>query len=376
MGEEVFPAAVEKLRGLLGTLRVSPAWAQIVVPRDAVYGRFQPLFAPARLPLLVADEFKPFLYFEHNRHWTGLHRHVNRVTADMPALRQALLTLVDQARPVADRLDEVAGTVRGLGKGTVTAILHVAYPGEYGVWNSTSEAALVELGLFPEAERGESFGRRYARVNDLLVRLGQVLQADLWTLDALWWLAQSGGEPVGGGQPGGIVGPAAAPTLLAAALPAAADHRFGLERHLHDFMFDNWDRLDLGREWAIYGTPGDEETGYEYATKVGRIDILARHRTQKKWLVVELKRAETSDAVVGQTLRYMGWVQRHLAAPGEPVNGLIIARTADAALQYAVAAVPNLAFQAYEVEFRLVEPPPIMSPTTCAPAGGRGGDAL
>jgi RecB family endonuclease NucS len=133
---------------------------------------------------------------------------------------------------------------------------------------------------------------------------------------------------------------------------------FGLERHLHDFLFDNWDSLELGRDWEIYGIPGDEEAGYEFpCPPVGRIDILAKHRTKKKWLIVELKRNDTSDAVVGQALRYMGWVRQHLAEAGDEIHGLIIAREGDDALRYAVSGVPNLTFQVYEVEFRLMPPP-------------------
>lgn len=41
--------------------------------------------------------------------------------------------------------------------------------------------------------------------------------------------------------------------------------------------------------------------------------------------MIELKRDKSSDAVVGQILRYMGWVQKHLAENGELVSGLIIA---------------------------------------------------
>jgi RecB family endonuclease NucS len=88
---------------------------------------------------------------------------------------------------------------------------------------------------------------------------------------------------------------------------------------------------------------------------------LAKHRRDTKWLVVELKRDDTSDAVVGQVLRYMGWVRQHLAQLGEEVQGLIIAREGDAALQYAISGVPNLSFQIYEVEFRLRSPPPVGS---------------
>ena len=41
-------------------------------------------------------------------------------------------------RPIAERLDEVAEAVHGMGKAIITVILTVAYPDRYGVWNPTS----------------------------------------------------------------------------------------------------------------------------------------------------------------------------------------------------------------------------------------------
>jgi hypothetical protein len=342
--------ALGKLRDLLAAMKESQIWNQIVQPRDLVFSRFQPIFAPSHVPKLTAEEFKPILYFDSNHHWTGLHRQGARICEDMSKLREALLVLLDETRPLEARLDEVAGSVKGFGKATMTAILHVAYPKKYGVWNNTSEGGLVELGLYPEFDRGEKFGSCYVKINSVLTELATALDIDLWTLDALWWMLRQG--DVVPGQ--GVMQLANDPKTPGLVSPQF----FGLERHLHDFLFDNWDSLELGRDWEIYGIPGDEEAGYEFpCPPVGRIDILAKHRTKKKWLIVELKRNDTSDAVVGQALRYMGWVRQHLAEAGDEIHGLIIAREGDDALRYAVSGVPNLTFQVYEVEFRLMPPP-------------------
>lgn len=116
---------------------------------------------------------------------------------------------------------------------------------------------------------------------------------------------------------------------------------------------------ELGRDWALYQEPGDEEAGYEYPCDIGRIDLLARHRTQPYWLVVELKRNQTSDETIGQILRYRAWVRQHLAQDGEQVHGLIICREADDALRYALSEVQNVELRLYEVEFRLRRPGPV-----------------
>ena len=344
MSDALIAQAAGQLRQALVEMKKSETWKQIVEPRDAVFARFQPIFRPAYIPNLTEDELRPFFYFENNHHWTSLYRQVNRVCADMPRLRGVLATLADETRPIQDRLDEVGGSIKGLGKAIITGILTVAFPDKYGVWNNVSEAGLVDLGIWPEFERGASFGSRYTRVNEILRALATSLEIDLWTLDALWWQCSRGDNPPGAratDADDGVIS------------PLTSGQHFGLERHLHDFLFDNWDHTPLGRDWKIFETPGDPEAGYEFACAVGRIDILARHRTEKKWLVVELKRDDTSDATVGQALRYMGWITKHLAEAGDEVHGLIIARSGDDAIRYAICAVPRLEFMTYEVEFRL-----------------------
>ncbi len=238
-----------------------------------------------------------------------------------------------------------------MGKGIITAILHVAYPKKYGVWNNTSDAALVELELYPEFPRGASFGERYEAINNVLTALAAKIDVDLWTLDTIWWYLWSEEEDEKDEL-----------QTLPEAIKAGGDgqvrsSRFSLERHLHDYMSDNWETLDLAQDWEIYALDGEPEAGYEFVTPIGRIDLLARHKREPRWLVIELKRDKSSDAVVGQVLRYMGWVQRHMSEPGEAVEGLVVATEGDPQLHYALDVVPSVSFKSYEVEFRLKDGP-------------------
>jgi hypothetical protein len=355
MDEDRFGDALSRLGEILATFESSPLWREIVVPRDAVFARFQPIFLPSHLKQLSAEEFRPLLYFEQNHHWTGLHRQVNRICGDMNLLRQSLATLVDEGRPIAERFDHVADTITGMGKAIITAILTIAFPSKYGVWNRVSEGALLQLSLLPEFPRGSTLGERYETINRILLKLADGLKIDLWTLDALFWRVSQGEvlpRPLASMAAPSVT--STGPLIEASTGPLI---RFGLERHLHDFLFDNWAQTTLGKDWSIFTEPGDPEAGYEYTCAVGRIDLLARHKTAKKWLVVELKRDDTTDSVVGQVLRYVGWVERHLAAPDDEVLGLIIARDVDAQLQYAIAPVPKLRAMTYKVEFQLLDPP-------------------
>lgn len=323
---------------------------KILEAQEEVLARYSPAFQPDRIDTIEEDVLRSFLYIENNHHWSGLNRQVNRVCADMAATRLALTDLVDESRPIATRMQS-ATDIKGMGKGIITAILHVAYPDKYGVWNNTSNDGLVELGLFPQAERGASFGARYAAVNDVLVALARALEVDLWTLDTIWWFLNAEEDEDDG--PASITAmPEGVP-----AMPNVKTTRFALERHLHDYMFDNWDMLDLAQEWDIYTRDGEPEAGYEFRTPIGRIDLLAKHKCEPRWLVIELKREKSSDAVVGQVLRYMGWVQKHLSEDGEAVEGLVVATEGDPQLHYALTVVPSVSFQSYEVEFRLKNGP-------------------
>jgi hypothetical protein len=339
-----------RLRSTLAIAPNHPFVGDILVSREQVLARFGPVFSLEHIPQLAEEEVKAFLRFENNRHWTGLHRQGNRICADMDRLREVLVHLLDETQPLAERLNHAVNTVHGLGKGTVTAILLVAYPNRYGVWNNTSEAALRGLGVWPEFERGTSFGQRYEQVNAVLQALARELEIDLWTLDSILFL-------LGEGEPGETVTPPPEPPTSAVVTPVERRQAFGLERHLHDFLRDNWNETELGREWTLYAEQGDPEAGYEFPCDVGRIDLLARQRKGKDWLVIELKRDQSGDATVGQVLRYIGWVRRHLAQPGEAVRGMIIAGQADQGLLYAVSAVPDVDLRFYEVEFHLRNAP-------------------
>ena len=143
---------------------------------------------------------------------------------------------------------------------------------------------------------------------------------------------------------------------------------FAMEKHLEAFLVANWDKTVLGKSYDIYQDDGDA-VGQQYVTSVGTIDILAQSKDKKKLLVVELKRGRASDVVVGQTLRYMGYVQTELADAGQSVEGAIIALEDDKKLRMALVPVPAVTFYRYEVTFTLTSGAP------AATAAGQSGGA-
>lgn len=129
---------------------------------------------------------------------------------------------------------------------------------------------------------------------------------------------------------------------------------FAMEKHLEDFLVKNWGQTDLGKEYDIYEEEG-ERVGQQFATDTGPLDILAISKDKKSLLVVELKKGRASDAVVGQTLRYMGYVQDVLAEDDQTVRGVIIALEDDKSIRRALAMVPNISFYRYQISFKLVK---------------------
>ena len=134
--------------------------------------------------------------------------------------------------------------------------------------------------------------------------------------------------------------------------PAESRSEFALELHLEAFMEANWDQINFGVPLEVWE---DDEGlgGRQYPSGIGPIDFLCINKSTKEFVVLELKRAKTSDAVVGQTQRYMGWVKNELAQPGQEVRGLIIAHDADNKIKYALSVAPSIDLMTYEVSFAL-----------------------
>jgi restriction system protein len=129
---------------------------------------------------------------------------------------------------------------------------------------------------------------------------------------------------------------------------------FAMEKHLEDFLVQNWAQTELGKDYDVYEEDG-ERVGQQYATDTGPLDILAVSKDKKRLLVVELKKGRASDTVVGQVLRYMGYVKEELAEDGQEVRGVIIALEDDQRIRRALTMVPSVVFYRYQISFKLVK---------------------
>ncbi len=146
----------------------------------------------------------------------------------------------------------------------------------------------------------------------------------------------------------------AAPNIVATDPVVEDPVAFAMEKHLEDFLVKNWAQTELAQQFRIYEEDG-ELVGQQYGTDAGPIDILAVSKDGQRLLVVELKRGRASDVVVGQILRYMGYVKEQIAEPHQTVEGAIIALDDDQKLRWALAAVPSISFYRYQVSFKLIQ---------------------
>lgn len=129
---------------------------------------------------------------------------------------------------------------------------------------------------------------------------------------------------------------------------------FAMEKHLEDFLIQNWSTTELAKNYNIVEEDG-EKIGQQFRTDTGPIDILAISKDETEFLVIELKKGRASDAVVGQIQRYMGFIQEEIAEENQTVKGCIIAFDDDLRIKRALQINPSIDFYRYEIDFRLLK---------------------
>jgi len=120
-----------------------------------------------------------------------------------------------------------------------------------------------------------------------------------------------------------------------------------MENDLRDFLAENIFLVEKGLALV----------GKEYDTReAGRIDLLCKDKNGY-YVVIELKKGRIGHEVVGQTLKYMGWVQKNLS---KKVRGIIIVNEPDDKLLYAAMPVGDLIkVKYYKVNFVISDKHPV-----------------
>ncbi len=135
----------------------------------------------------------------------------------------------------------------------------------------------------------------------------------------------------------------------------AGSSEFLLEQDLQRYLAENLDCIEPGLR--LYDQDGVR--GIEFDAGGRRIDILAEDR-QGALVVIELKVSKGYDRVVGQLLRYMNWVRKELADPGQRVRGLIVCRAISEDLRLACASIPDVELLEYALSVTVTRVAPLL----------------
>lgn len=117
---------------------------------------------------------------------------------------------------------------------------------------------------------------------------------------------------------------------------------FAYEHDLRDYLARNLHIIEPSLKLFL-----DEGiTGVEFPVGGRYIDILAVDQAGG-YVVIELKVSKGYDRVVGQLLRYVSWIKKNHAEPGQGVRGIIIAKQISEDLRLACSEVPSVSLYEY-----------------------------
>jgi hypothetical protein len=124
---------------------------------------------------------------------------------------------------------------------------------------------------------------------------------------------------------------------------------FAYEHDLRDYLAKNLHLIEPGLR--LYRDE-DGITGLEFPAGGRFIDILAVDSTAG-YVVIELKVSKGYDRVVGQLLRYIGWIEQHHAEPNQSVRGVIVAKEVSSDLRLACRRIQGVRLFEYKLSVAL-----------------------
>lgn len=132
-----------------------------------------------------------------------------------------------------------------------------------------------------------------------------------------------------------------------AVTPAEGASEFAFEKDLQNYLVKNLSLIETGLK--LYEEEGI--SGVEFPVGGRFIDILAIDK-EGQFVVVELKVSRGYDRVIGQLLRYMGWIEANMET-AKPVRGIIVAKEITNDLKLAASRIPGVRLVEYEISFKL-----------------------
>jgi predicted nuclease of restriction endonuclease-like (RecB) superfamily len=281
----------------------------------------------------------------------------DRIIRDIKRFREVILYLLNERIDITQRVDQILDGkyhIEGFGKAILTSFLMDFNPNKYCLWNNKTEMGFSALG-WKVYESRDSKGKAYLKVLEALQKLRDLRPEFNLTFDDIDLFLhtisaeEEGKEAISAITEGREIFKyeitKEAPKVIESA-------EFIMEKYLEEFIESNFNKIDFGAKLELY--QDEESSGRQYPTTIGNIDLLAVDNERKEFVVIELKKGKSSDVVLGQILRYMGWVNERLAEPrGYKVRGIIISKEKDEKLEYALKFTPNVSLFLYEVSFNV-----------------------
>ncbi len=114
----------------------------------------------------------------------------------MEKLRVELINLLYGSEPIEKRFDRALENIKELGPSSITEILSLFNPKEYGIWNRKVRRALRHLEFnkqIPFLKKYRISGKEYVKFNEVLKEIGEILEqegyknVDLIIIDFFLW---------------------------------------------------------------------------------------------------------------------------------------------------------------------------------------------
>lgn len=126
--------------------------------------------------------------------------------------------------------------------------------------------------------------------------------------------------------------------------PPRGSAEFAYEADLKNYLAKNLSIIENGLK--LYEEEGIN--GIEFPVGGRFIDILAVD-SNNDFVVIELKVSRGYDRVIGQLMRYMAWIDKNQADPGQKVHGIIVAREISEDLILATTLMANIRLFEYKL---------------------------
>jgi endonuclease len=130
--------------------------------------------------------------------------------------------------------------------------------------------------------------------------------------------------------------------------PDDENYEFAYEKDLQNFLAKNLQLIEPGLKLF----EEEDINGIEFPAGNRFIDILAIDKNND-FVVIELKVSKGYDRVVGQILRYIGWVEQKMASDGQKVRGIIICKEISEDLTLACSKIKEIELFEYELSVKL-----------------------